>query len=417
MDAIWGILPWLITMAILVACSGFFSASEAALFSLRGGDRRLMVTGTYAEQVAERLLRNPDRLLSAVLFWNLVVNILYFAIASIVSVRLGSDPAVSFAVAVGSLILIIFFSEMLPKSLAVLSPRPLAARLSVPLSVAVTAVDPIMPVLQTVNLLSRRLIWPGLEKEPYLAIEDLERAIEMSSTDTTLIEQEKTVLANVVKLSELKVNEWMRPRTQFKAFRPPVPVADMKGELPPSGYLLITEPDGDEIAAAVDLQDLTDVQPDHVERQARPVVYLPWCATVADAFQQLQQKSSEVAAIVNEMGETIGIVTLMDIFDAILTSPSRSERIFNRPPLKQVDQSTWHVAGLTNVRHLADEFNVELPASRNITLGGIVQETLERFPETGDVCDWGPFHIKVLKADEDSEFLLELSLPPEEDAS
>ena len=72
---------------------------------------------------------------------------------------------------------------------------------------------------------------------------------------------------------------------------------------------------------------------------------------------------------------------------------------------------------MTNVRHLADEFDVELPASRNITLGGIVQETLERFPKSGDVCDWGPFHIKVLKADEDSEFLLELSLPPEEDAS
>ena len=110
MDAIWGILPWLITMAILIACSGFFSACEAALFSLRGGDRRLMTTGTYSEQVAERLLRNPDRLLSAVLFWNLVVNILYFAIASIVSARLGNDPAISFAVAGGSLLLIIFLS-------------------------------------------------------------------------------------------------------------------------------------------------------------------------------------------------------------------------------------------------------------------------------------------------------------------
>ena len=417
MDAIWSILPWLIAMAILIGCSGFFSASEAALFSLRGGDRRLMLTGTPSEQVAERLLRNPDRLLSAVLFWNLVVNILYFAIASMVSIRFGDNPSVSLAIGVGSLIFIIFFSEMLPKSVAVLSPRRLAAWLSRPLAAAVAAVDPIMPILQTVNLLSRRLIWPGLKEEPYLAIDDLERAIELSSTDTSLIEQEKSVLANVVKLSDIKVNEWMRPRTQFKAFPPPVQISDLNGELPPSGYLLITEPDSDELAAAVDLQDMTDVQPDHVERQARPVVYVPWCASVGDAFQQLQMRSSEVAAIVNELGETIGIVTLMDIFDAILTSPSRSERIFNRKPLIRVNPTTWHVAGLTNLRLLEEEFEVELPKGRSITLGGIVEETLERFPETGDICDWGPFRIEVLTAGDEDSFLLKLTMNEDGDES
>ena len=416
MDAIWSIWPWLVAMAILIGCSGFFSASEAALFSLRGGDRRLMLTGTYAEQVAERLLRNPDRLLSAVLFWNLVVNILYFAIASIVSIRFGDDPSISFTVGLVSLILIIFFSEMLPKSLAVISPRQLAARLGRPLAVAVAAVDPIMPLLQTVNLLSRRLIWPGLQAEPYLAIDDLERAIELSAT-STVVEQEKTVLANLVKLSELKVNEWMRPRTQFRSYRPPVQIADLKGEIPPSGYLLITEPDSDEITAAVDLQDLTDVQPDHVERQARPVIYVPWCTSVGHAFQQMQQKSSEVAAIVNELGETIGIVTLMDIFDALLITPDRSERIFHRKPLKQIDSMTWQVAGLTNIRHLEEEFDLELPKGRNITLGGIVEETLENHPQPGDVCNWGPFQIEVLQADEDSEVQLKLTMRPEDEAT
>ena len=48
-------LPWLITMVVLVGCSGFFSASEAALFYLRREDRRALAIGSPSQRVAERL--------------------------------------------------------------------------------------------------------------------------------------------------------------------------------------------------------------------------------------------------------------------------------------------------------------------------------------------------------------------------
>ena len=95
MDAVRHNLPWLLTMAVLIGCSAFFSASEAALFSLRAADRRLMSLGTRAERIAEGLLSNPERLLSAVLFWNLLVNILYFAIATMVGSRWAANPSLS----------------------------------------------------------------------------------------------------------------------------------------------------------------------------------------------------------------------------------------------------------------------------------------------------------------------------------
>ena len=80
--------PWLVAMVILMACSGFFSASEAALFYLRPRDRRSMESGTVPQKAAAKLLEDPDRLLSAILFWNLVINIIYFAISSICSLRI-----------------------------------------------------------------------------------------------------------------------------------------------------------------------------------------------------------------------------------------------------------------------------------------------------------------------------------------
>ena len=59
--------------------------------------------------------------------------------------------------------------------------------------------------------------------------------------DTPLIEQERATLRNIVMLSDIRAEEWMRPRTQFVTFRPPVSLADLQGKMTPSGYLLITE--------------------------------------------------------------------------------------------------------------------------------------------------------------------------------
>ncbi|MDP6467065.1 MAG: CNNM domain-containing protein, partial [Pirellulaceae bacterium] len=124
MDVLAQLFPWLIAMAVLIVGSGFFSASEAALFSLKPHDRRSLQAGNTAQRSAARLLDDPERLLSAVLFWNLTTNIAYFAIVAIVNLRLketahfGQSTAIAFGVT--SLLAIIFCSEMIPKSVAVL---------------------------------------------------------------------------------------------------------------------------------------------------------------------------------------------------------------------------------------------------------------------------------------------------------
>ena len=317
-------LPWLVAMVVLMGCSAFFSGSEAALFFLRPRDRRQMHTGTPAEQTAAHLLTQPDRLLSAVLFWNLVVNVTYFAIASIVSMSLNANPqggrseAVVFALV--TLLTIIFFGEMLPKCVAVLSARKISSLVSIPLATLVRLIDPLMPALRTVTLLSRRLLWPGFVPEPYLEVSDLERAIELSTTDASLAEQEQHVLHNIVGLSEIRVDEWMRPRMQFKSFRPPVALADLEGRLTRSGYLLITEADSDEVTGAIPLKEMVRIPTAHLERHAEPVIFVPWCATAADALNRMLTRDRDVAAVVNELGETVGIVTLEDLLGAIFTT-------------------------------------------------------------------------------------------------
>ena len=405
-------------MGTLIGLSAFFSASEAALFYLRLDERRGLAAGRRASRTAAGLLEAPDRLLSAVLFWNLVVNMAYFAAVSIVGSQLASDPAVgnsgAVTFSVTALVAIIFFAEMLPKSLAVISAPTIARLVAVPLAATVRCVDPIMPTLQMANLLSQRLLWPRFEPEQYLEVADLERAIALSTSDAELAEKERIVLGNIVSLSEIRADECMRPRTQFEMFRPPVDRRQLVGRMPPSGYLLITEPDSDEVVSAVHLENVADLPERHLEHHAEPVVYVPWCISAADAWEKMQTRGREVAVVVNEQGETIGILTFEDILDVVFAQrSSRSERLLKRESIRQVAPGRYHVTAMTSLRRIGRYFERELPPSRSVTVAGIVQETLQRIPAPGDRCRWGPFQLDVLEAPHPGALLVELTELPE----
>lgn len=412
------LIPWLIAMVVLIGCSGFFSASEAALFSLRLGDREQLGSGGSSPQMAARLLDDPERLLSAILFWNLAINMSYFAIVSVVGLRLENEPSFGHTYpaifATLSLLTIIFFGEMLPKSVGVLANRKLAGLLGVPLTIAARVLDPVMPTLRFVNLLSRRMIWPGFKSEPYLEVSDLERAISHSTTDSKLVAQEQAALRNIVLLSDIRADEWMRPRSQFLTFRPPVSLADLNGQMTPSGYMLITEPDSEEVELAIHLKELFDVPRERLEHFADPVIYVPWCATVADALQEMQRRSRQVAAVVNEYGETCGILTFEDILDTVFNySPSRSKLLLDQKPIHHLGPGMWMVAGVTPLRRLSRYLDLPFPASKNVTVCGVIQEQLGKLAEEGDVCDWGPFQMKVLEAPQRGHMLIELKLLPQ----
>jgi CBS domain containing-hemolysin-like protein len=413
MESILQLLPWLIAMTLLMAFSGFFSASEAALFYLSPRDRRVMASGTRGEKAALQLLEDPDRLLSAVLFWNLLINIAYFAIVSICSLKmeagdLGQTGATLFVAL--SLFAIIFFSEMLPKSVGVLTPRRLAKIVCLPLTLAVRIVDPLMPLLRSVNLVSRRLIWPGFQPEPFIEVADLEKAIEHSGSDESMIRQEQAVLQNIVRLSEIRVEEWIRPRGQFQTYQPPVSPQDLQS-LPASGYLLVTEPGGREIEKAIRLDNMYELPEENIERFAEPVLYLPWCATVASALEKMSHRNREVTVVVNEFGETIGILTIEDILETVFVySPSRTKRLLDMPPLVEIGENKWQVAGIMSLRQLSRRLEIEIPKTSSVTVGGVIQESLQRLAEQDDQCHWGPFHFHVIEAAQRGTMLIEVTL-------
>jgi CBS domain containing-hemolysin-like protein len=122
---------------------------------------------------------------------------------------------------------------------------------------------------------------------------------------------------------------------------------------------------------------------------------------VAEALDDLRRNDRHVAAVINELGETIGIVTIDDIMESVFHGPSsRSERMLRTASLTKIDDRTWQATGMTTLRRLSTRLGCELPESKSITVAGVLQEGLQRLPALGDVVRWGNLRFTVIAAPE-----------------
>ncbi len=418
-------VPALVAMLVLMALSAFFSCSEAAFFSLSQSDRAALKDKGRLARSALRLLESPERLLNSILLGNLVVNLLTFTLSTILSIRLQRDGRTDLAglMAAGSLLCVILFCEVLPKNLGVAAPKRFVSLATLPISLLVRFLQPVLPVLQMTNILSRRLFCPNFSAEPHLRVGDLERAVEMCGDDATLLKREQRVLQSIVSLSDFHAEELMRPRSMIRVFRPPISFAQimeqLQGKLPKSGYCLLTEEDSDEVAAALCLTrlsasalggNLDGKSGDNPENLFEPIIYVPWSSS-AEAFDRLRQENLDVAVVVNEFGETMGILTLDDIIETVFTrEQGRSRRLLNRMELKRIDRNRWQVNGLTSLRRLQRKFDADFSEYSSLTVGGLIREILERLPRINDRCKVGPLEFRVFDASEENDLVIQMTV-------
>lgn len=395
-------LPGLIVMLVLVAGSAFFSGSETALFYLSREDLRRMQTGTSGERLAAQLMRNPDRLLTVVLFWNLVINLSYFMVSLIVAKRLidSNHSSLAGVISFGGLVGMILCGEVAPKSMAVIFRKQIAVLASWPLAIAARILDPALPFLGTTTRALRRAMWPTLKLEPYLEFDDIERAVESSELGVEIVRLEQQILGRILDLSEMHAEEIMRPRGTYKVWQPPLSLEDLRNVEDPSDVVLIAGEDGDTVEKAIALQELSHLPELHLETIADDVVFIPWCGSVAAALTQLRRKFVSVASVVNEYGETVGIITEGDILDTLLNpESSRTRRLLDRDPVVKT-RAGYLVDGLTTLRYLGERlgFDYEPGDEGLLTVTSLLHEELQRFPAMNDQCIWQGYRFTVKSA-------------------
>ncbi len=393
--------PGTMAMLILILLSGFFSASETALFYLTHEELRTFRAGNSKQRTVALLLSNPDRLLTAVLFWNLLINLSYFAISIVVAQRLVlyEFPTAAGFFGVFSLAGMILFGEVLPKSFAVVFKQHLSEIVSWPMAFAVRVLDPIIPALGKTTRILRRTFWPQIKHEPYLDADDLDKAVEASESSQNIIQQERQILHNILDLSEIKIEEIMRPRGTYSLISS-TDSWEKYSEINPScGYLIFQNKETDQIESAVSLTALATHPPDQLSSIREKVLYVPWCSTIAETLELLRSRFYSLAVVINEYSETIGIATQNDILDSVLSpESSRAKRLLQRDPIIKIAPNRFHVEGLTTLRYLSKFFKLEYEpgADSLVTVAGMFHEELERIPEVGDECYWNDFRIRVI---------------------
>lgn len=245
-----------------------------------------------------------------------------------------------------------------------------------------------------------------------MRVDDLEQALKLSQEEATLHQHEHAVLQNILLLSKIRAEELMCPRTHLRFFKPPVTLEQLwneyQGELSKIDYLLISEKESDELSSAVSLRKLEPLRKEWNENSS-PVVYVPWSLSVADTLDALRKNEKEVAAVLNEYGETLGILTLDDILEtAFRRQSSRSRRLLNRSPIMQIGPGVWHLTGLTNLRRLEKYFQIQFPSHSSVTIAGFLQEQLEHLPKPGDSIDFANMRFEVLDISESDGMLIEI---------
>jgi CBS domain containing-hemolysin-like protein len=409
-------IPAVIAMLVLLAFSAFFSCSEAAFFSLSQNDRLALAEKGNLGKLLLKLAKHPEQLLNSVLLGNLLVNLLFFTISSIMTFQIGKTSNWAWLIAVCSLFGLILFGEVLPKNIGVAIPQFFSILTALPLSLLVRLLKPVLPILAKLNILSKRVLCPYLEPEPYLLVSDLERAVAMSGNDAALLKREQRSLQNIVSLSDMRAEELMRPRLLLKTFKPPILFNDIAAELQSHSmcgdYCFLTEPNSDEITAVIHYARLAPTELEgNWEKLAEPVIYVPWSTSVAEVFERLQKKNRQNAVVVNELGETIGVITFDDIIETIFTrEQGRSRRLLNRSELQRLEQNRWQLTGLTSLRLLRRKFRASFDGYSSLTVGGLLREKLKRLPRVGDVCKVESLQFKVVAVENDLELVVHLSV-------
>ncbi len=376
---------WLAVPALLM-CSAFFSASETALFALAEHQR------ARAGQAAERLLRHPQALLVTVLLGNLLVNVLYFSLVpDLVPAQSASHSAL---LAVGTLVVLLVFGEVLPKAIALQAPLGVARLSSVPLLALVRITGPLRRVLQLLLELVRRALGELGREERGVTAGTLAGVLYHSARGGLIDVREADLLSEIVELEGIRVSEIRMPRVDMIA----LDLSDTDEErrwfhiaralAKRLTWMPVVRGGADEVVGLVRMRDVLAFPDKPIERLVQPVTFVPEVASVLDLLRVMRERKVAEAVVVDEYGGTSGIVTVEDVFEEIV-GDLRVEGERDEPLVTALEGGRFRVRGALSVRDWNEQFGHAVVPEGFETVGGLVAALLGRIPREGDVVRTG----------------------------
>lgn len=364
----------------LLAASGFFSASETALFSLEPEAR------VNAGPRAQRLLEDPRALLVSLLLGNLVVNLLFFTLAPTALAALGVErPVVASLV---SLVTVLLCGEILPKAIALRLAERIARFAALPLTLVVRTLAPIRRVISRVLDFFMRMLGEEQRRELGVSTDALAELFERSRERGVLRHGEADLLAEIIELGDLRVREVMTPRVDVLFVqREPTP-AELEAVLEAArrarvSWLPVVDGGADNVVGAVEVRDLLAHHDRPLAALVAPVRFFPEVGNVLALMQAMREAHVAEAVVVDEWGGTAGVVTLEDVFE-VLVGDLLVEGEEKETLVVPIGERTYRVSGALSLRDWNEWLGFEIVPNAFETVGGYVTAMLGRIPRRGD---------------------------------
>jgi CBS domain containing-hemolysin-like protein len=397
-------IPLLAVMLGLLVFSGLFSGSEAALFSLSKLQiHRMRERHDRASRRILALLKDPDQTLSTLLVGNNLVNIGLSSVTTAFFLTLLADR--SRAVEVSALtvtLVVLLFGEITPKTLAVNYALGTSRLLSGGLPACRNLLNP--PTRLVHGLAKLMLRAAGREAETtapggLISRSELHALLEDVDDEVSIMTRhERGMVQNILDFSRRTAEQIMTPRVDIDDLdlsQPSSEIVRFMRESRHSRYPVF-EDDPDNIVGFVQSKEYL-INPDREVRELlRPVVFFPSSAPVDGIFAAIQRSRTGMVIVVNEYGETVGLITREDVVEEIV-GDIYDEFDLEEAPIRKRGEGLYIVHGRSDLSDLNEELALELPDESAVTLNGFLCEVHGRIPRPGTVVAWKELRFHILE--------------------
>lgn len=392
----------IIIIAILVAFSAYFSATETAFSSLnKTRIKTLAEKGNKKADLTCRLSDNYDKLISTILIGNNIVNIGASSLATLLFVQLlgNADTGATVSTIVITIVVLIF-GEITPKSIAKETPEKFAMFSSPFLNFLIIVMTPITALFSYWKKLVAKVL--KLESDTKMSQEELIMLVNEVQQDGSIDQNEGDLLRNAIEFSEHEAEDILTHRVDLEA----VPADATKEEVAKIfsdskfSRILVYEENIDNIVGVIHLKDFytgTGVTSKDICDIMTPVIFVLKNEKISPLLRKLQQNKSHIAVVLDEYGGTYGIVTMEDILEE-LVGDIWDEHDDVIEEFNQVSDNSYRVDCSTDIDEFSEHFDIKTD-SEMISLGGWIAEQLGKIPEVGDSFTYNNLEITVASVD------------------
>lgn len=404
-------------LALLLAASAFFSASETAYSCMnRIRVRHLAEDGNEKAALALRVADKFDRMISAILIGNNVVNLSASSIATVMAtVLLGASGAAVSTIVMT--VLVLAFGEVLPKSYAKEHSDALVLKFAYPLHIIMVVLTPLTWLFTKLQRLAKP---KNAGDEPSVTEQELKSIIQNSEEEGVLDEQESDIIQSALDFNDTTVQEILIPRVDMVAVDVEDDLDEILERAASLGFsrLPVYENSIDNIIGVLHGKDLLRAfvrrEEIRVRELVRECLYVYRTKKISDLLGEFKQQKVHIAIVTDEYGGTLGLVTMEDILEE-LVGDIWDESDVVKHELVWLSEDTCTVAGDLNIEDFFDDIGFQYKnfESDYSTVGGWALENLGHIPQVGESFSCEKLRLTVTAMEEQRvvRLLAELCVP------